>query len=270
MNNQEFFDYLWQDYTAMTPQATRIEQAFRDRGELIIHDHIALRTFDLEPINLTQLETHLLNLGYSRFAFYEFPEKKLHAWGYVPPEPSLPRIFLSELKTAFLSASSQQIIHRLTKQIHPEKVQDINIFWAGLLWNSITWEDYQTLVAESEYAAWVATLGLRPNHFTLSVNKLQHTSTLEEVLTVVEQLGIPLNVSGGRIKGSPAVLLEQASTIADKMPVTFAGGEVQNIPTCYYEFARRYPDQEGKIYQGFVATSADRIFESTYLKQLKS
>ena len=50
---------------------------------------------------------------------------------------------------------------------------------------------------------------------------------------------------------------------ADRMPVEFANGVVEEIPTCYYEFALRYPDAEGKPYQGFVAASADKIFEST-------
>jgi hypothetical protein len=45
--------------------------------------------------------------------------------------------------------------------------------------------------------------------------------------------------------------------------VEFANGERHVIPTCYYEFARRYPDADGKIYEGFVAASADKIFEST-------
>jgi hypothetical protein len=35
------------------------------------------------------------------------------------------------------------------------------------------------------------------------------------------------------------------------------------IPSAYYEFARRYPDKDGKLYSGFIAKSADKIFEST-------
>jgi len=35
------------------------------------------------------------------------------------------------------------------------------------------------------------------------------------------------------------------------------------VPSCYYEFAKRYADKSGEIYQGFVTTSADKIFEST-------
>jgi hypothetical protein len=106
-------------------------------------------------------------------------------------------------------------------------------------------------------------LGIRPNHFTISVHDLVHTPTLEGVLDVVEAAGYGINESGGRVKGSPDVLLEQGSTMADRMEVEFAGGEVHEIPTCYYEFARRYATQDGKLYDGFVAASADKIFEST-------
>ena len=68
-------------------------------------------------------------------------------------------------------------------------------------------------------------------------------------------------------RGSPEVLLEQASTLADRQTFTFAGGEEHEISTCYYEFARRYPDADGELYQGFVAASADKIFESTNVRQ---
>jgi len=38
---------------------------------------------------------------------------------------------------------------------------------------------------------------------------------------------------------------------------------VHEIPSCYYEFARRYEDKNGELYGGFIAKSADKIFEST-------
>lgn len=109
----------------------------------------------------------------------------------------------------------------------------------------------------------MAALGLRVNHFTISVNAMQSFPDLPALLDFVEAQGFALNVSGGRIKGSPEVLLEQASTLADRVPVAFAAGETHQIPTCYYEFARRYPAPDGQLYEGFVAASADRIFEST-------
>ena len=36
-----------------------------------------------------------------------------------------------------------------------------------------------------------------------------------------------------------------------------------SIPCCYYEFAKRYTQADGKLFRGFVAQSADKIFEST-------
>ncbi|MDA0210243.1 MULTISPECIES: DUF1338 domain-containing protein [Desertifilum] len=268
MNIHDFFNALWQDYIQMAPSAVQIQQLFSvTPEENIVNDHVAFRTLNLAPIHLESLEQHLLHWGYQRFAPYEFPEKKLKAWGYVPPEETLPRIFLSELICEAFSDRVQAILQELCNPINPKRVESPDIFWAGRLWQPITWEDYQTLAQESEYAAWVAALGLRPNHFTLSVNHLQFVRSLQEVVEIVEQQGIPLNTAGGKVKGSPEVLLEQVSTLGDRMAVEFAGGELHTIPTCYYEFARRYPTPEGTLYQGFVAQSADRIFESTNLNQ---
>jgi hypothetical protein len=71
-----------------------------------------------------------------------------------------------------------------------------------------------------------------------------------------------MNDSGGEIKGTPAELLEQSSIKAGTLPIEFTDG-IHEIPSCYYEFARRYPDKNGELYGGFIAKSADKIFEST-------
>ena len=64
------------------------------------------------------------------------------------------------------------------------------------------------------------------------------------------------------MKGSKEVCLEQSSTLANNIEVEFEDGKL-TIPACYYEFAKRYPMKNGELYQGFVAASADKIFEST-------
>ena len=78
----------------------------------------------------------------------------------------------------------------------------------------------------------------------------------------MKTLGFKLNPFGGEIKGTPEELLEQSSTMAESLNVQFADG-VYAIPACYYEFAKRYAMPNGQLYQGFVASSADKIFEST-------
>jgi len=252
----DFFANLWDDYVRIAPQAARLRACLEARGEAIVNDHVAFRTFDLAPINLEVLERPLLDLGYRRHEPYHFEDKKLRAWGYLLE--GHPRVFLSELETRHFSHFLQETVARLCAQVDPAAIQ----LWSGRLWEPVTHEVYQRLAEESEYAGWVAALGLRANHFTVSVNHLQSFAGLPELLDFLEEQGFPLNMAGGRIKGTPEVLLEQASTLADRQPVEFADG-THTVPTCYYEFARRYPDARGQLYEGFVAASADKIFEST-------
>jgi hypothetical protein len=267
MKPDDFFAALWSDYIAMAPQAERIRGAFEERGERVVNDHVAFRTLALDPIGISKLEPHILGLGYKPLANYDFPAKKLRATGYVSDAPDAPRIFLSELLIDKLSPTAATILRECAAWIDPGDVADPEVLWSGRLWEPISWHDYQALVAESEYAAWVATLGLRPNHFTISINHLEKFTEVEQVLQLVESLGYRINDSGGRVKGSPAELLEQGSTMADQMEVEFCDGEMHSVPTCYYEFAKRYPDASGKLFQGFVAASADKIFESTDTKE---
>ncbi len=105
--------------------------------------------------------------------------------------------------------------------------------------------DYQTLLAESEYAAWMAAWGYRANHFTVSINHLENFDDIESVNTAVKNGGFSLNTSGGEIKGDKTVMLEQSSTIADKAEVAFTDQTVL-IPSCFYEFAKRYPLANGE------------------------
>jgi hypothetical protein len=121
---------------------------------------------------------------------------------------------------------------------------------------------YETLRRESEYAAWLAAFGFRANHFTVDVNALKTFESLGELNRFLKDQGHRLNTSGGEIKGSPEDLLEQSSTLAGEVEVRFSDGR-KRIPACYYEFARRYPGPDGKLFTGFVAKSADKIFQST-------
>ncbi|WP_282705516.1 DUF1338 domain-containing protein [Cobetia crustatorum] len=161
MDIQQFFSALWDDYVAMTPQAQQIQDAFVADGETIVNDHVAFRTFDRGPITLSALEPHLLALGYTRFAPYDFAEKKLRAFGYLPPSPDMPRVFLSELKCHELSERAQSIIDGLVSQISPDAATQPSVLWSGRLWDAPTFEQYQRLMEESEYAAWLSIIGLR-------------------------------------------------------------------------------------------------------------
>ena len=78
--------------------------------------------------------------------------------------------------------------------------------------------------------------------------------------------GFTLNSSGGEIKGGAKEFLAQSSIMADKVKVKFDQGSY-DITSCYYEFAYRFPMANGELFSGFVAGSADKIFESTNMKK---
>jgi hypothetical protein len=263
----ELFDFFWRDYVGLTPDASRIHSLLRERGETVVNDHVAFRTFDLPPISLESLACPFEALGYVPVRDYEFPEKRLHARSFVHADPTQPRVFISELVTHHFSPRLLDVARGLAAQVPTGREGSALLFTELPTWAPVSADVYRELGAESEYAGWLSAFGIRVNHFTISWNALTSFASLEELNGWLEANGFRLNESGGRVKGSPAVLLEQSSTLANRIEWTFASGERKTIPSCYYEFARRYPDPAtGKLYDGFVAKSADKIFESTDTK----
>lgn len=252
---------MWADYVRLTPQAGRIHDAFVAKGETVVNDHIALRTIQHPKLGLDQLGKVFEAAGYRKMSPYQFKEKKLLAYHYEHADETKPKIFISELLLSEFSGSLQKILTRLIDSIPADAFAREDFCYLGRPW-TLTSAEYLSLAEESEYASWVAAYGFRPNHFTVSVNHLKGFKTLAEVNDFVKSLGYRLNASGGEIKGSKTELLEQSSTMADASQVRFSDKELP-VPSCYYEFALRYPLPNGKLYPGFVAASADKIFEST-------
>jgi hypothetical protein len=250
---------MWRDYLAMNPQARAVRDLFEARGEDVVNDHIALRTFNLEPVCIDVLAKPFLASGYRELGTYSFPVKKLRARHFAAP--GKPLVFISELLVEAFEPAVQDIIRRLVEQMDPALTERFDFCTSGRPW-SLDRSSWRRLADVSEYAAWVAAHGFRPNHFTVLVNSLTSLGTLEAVNELLMAQGFELNDAGGLIKGSPEQLLEQSSTMANTVKVDFEDGSLE-VPGCYYEFARRYTDAEGELYQGFIAASADRIFEST-------
>ncbi|MBN2639444.1 MAG: DUF1338 domain-containing protein [Bacteroidales bacterium] len=260
---QPIFDRLWQDYIEQNPQARKTYDILVKEGEVVQNDHIAFRTFDDPRINVDVLAQPFLNAGYHKSGEYIFEEKKLFAKHFEHgSDPTAPRIFISQLQIAKFSQSLQNIVKLVVDKIPVALLESEDLIYSGNSWGLPEFKVYEQLKVESEYAAWLYVYGFRANHFTVSVNALKKYNTLEKLNEFLKSNGFPMNDSGGEIKGSPEQLLEQSSTRAGKVPVMFKEG-VYEIPACYYEFARRYPDKDGKLYNGFIAKSADKIFEST-------
>lgn len=261
MSPTALFQSLWNDYIErLCPEANQVHKLLEE-GEPLINDHIALRTFSNAPLAIETLAAPFLALGYKECGDYVFESKKLTAKHFEHPDLNQPKVFISQLEVELCSEELQQIVAKLVAQIDAEKLTGSEFLYGGRLWD-ISFQDYLTLAKESEYAAWLSAHGYGANHFTVSVNQLSHFETVKGVNDHLRKAGFAINESGGEVKGSPEVLLEQSSTMADRVPVMFAG-EQQLVPGGFYEFARRYPMNSGQLYQGFVAASADKIFEST-------
>lgn len=261
MTTSELLEALWRDYTATTPQAERIHRLLVARGEIVHNDHVALRTYDAAEIGIDALARPFEALGWRGREHYRFDEKHLCARYWQHDDPNLPKIFISELCVAELSPGAQAIVRGLVDQLPADFARRPDLPWAGRPWR-VTKAEYEALLAESEYAAWVAAFGFRVNHFTVDVGALASFPDLHALVAFLQEHAFAMNKSGGVIKGSPAERLEQASTIADRIEVELADARL-TIPSCYYEFALRYRLPNGDLFQGFVPASADKIFEST-------
>lgn len=261
MRADDLLDALWRDYVATTPQALRIHRLLRERGEHVHNDHVALRTFAAPGITIDDLARPFEDAGWRPRERYRFEQKHLRARYWQHPCPDQPKVFISELVLTELSPAVQATIADLLAQLPADFGTRADLPYAGRPWQ-ITYAQYRTLLDESEYAAWVAAFGFRANHFTIDVGALTTFPDLSALNAFLLEHGFTLNKAGGLIKGSPAERLEQSATRADCIEVAFADATVK-IPSCYYEFARRYELPTGEMFQGFVPGSADKIFEST-------
>ncbi|MCB0193353.1 MAG: DUF1338 domain-containing protein [Anaerolineae bacterium] len=289
-------DGLMRRYQERVPDVAAIIQTMVDAGLIgsgneIENDHIAFRTMGVPQLGIASLEKVFLHYGYQRRDRYNFAHKKLNAYWYAPPEPSYPRIFISELRVSELLAEAQQIIQSYTDEVSTDPVDAINLdngyavdaFLHQPLWRTPTWQDYQRLGQESEYAAWVIYNRYYLNHFTVSVHNLPDGyNTIAQYNDFLEANGFKLNDAGGKAKVSDDGNLIQSSTVAEMVDAQFADGqgglETHRISGSYVEFAERRvlpqfahlpQDQIRREHRrdGFEAANADKIFESTYSHQ---
>jgi hypothetical protein len=262
MNLETLLEKMWVDYCALNPAARRIFDLFSGEGETVVNDHIALRTFNHPRLGIESLAQHFKKFGYAEKGEYTFIEKKLFARHYEHPDQNQPKIFISELELEKCSALIQREVAKMAEQVSDSQIQNPLFPMIGRPWK-MSYQTYSELAKESEYASWVAAYGFRPNHFTVSINHLKNFQDILKLNEFIKKHNCKLNASGGEVKGTREDYLEQSSTMASEIPVRFDDGSTHSIPGCYYEFAKRYPLSNGKLYQGFVAKSADKIFEST-------
>jgi hypothetical protein len=289
---QKIMDGLMKRYTERVPDVAKVIEALIEENVIananeIENDHIAFRTLGVPFLGIGSLEKIFLYYGYTKKDYYYFPEKKLDAYWYAPPQPGFPRIFMSQLRVEDLSPSVQEIIYHHTNSIAADPVDNLDLdnvvgideFLHSGLWKLPTYQSFTTLLAESEYAAWVIYNRYYLNHFTISVHNLKEGyNTVEQFNKFLERRKFVLNDAGGKIKQSADGLLLQSSTVAQKIEAEFVEGDKHLIAGSYVEFAERRMLPQFSHYslveikrehrrEGFEAANADKIFESTYSSQ---
>ena len=283
---------LFESYSKRVPDVTKITEAMVSNNIVsnqseIINDHIAFRTMGVKHLGIKSFEKIFLKHGYKKRDFYSFKEKKLNAYWYSHSEKNMPRIFISELKVDELSKDAQKIIKQYTNQVKNDPVDNIDLnnsdeiinFLTNPLWTLPSLFHYNELLKETEYGSWVIYNRYYLNHYTISVHELKEKyNTLEDFNKFLNSIGVKLNDSGGVIKESKDGFLFQSSSVANKVNAHFKEG-MSLISGSYVEFAERKILPEfmnldlNKINSthrrdGFETSNADKIFESTYQKQV--
>ena len=282
---------LFDTYSDRVPDVKKITSALIESNIIsnqseIVNDHIAFRTMGVEFLGIQSLEKIFLHHGYVKKDFYSFKTKKLNAFWYSHSDENMPRIFISELKVNDLSENSKRIISKYTDQVTEDPVDKLDLsnanevinFLSNPLWSLPSLNDYNDLLKETEYGSWVIYNRYYLNHYTISVHELiDQYNTLEKFNAFVTKIGIKLNDSGGVIKESKDGLLLQSSSVANKVKASFTEGS-SLISGSYVEFAeRRILPKYSNVSKikpihrrdGFETSNADKIFESTYIKQIE-
>ena len=299
---REVFQRLWAHYSQLVPFVPKLIQTFKGRGEDWTEDHVAYRTLPGEFTGAHILQGVFEALGYTRKDDYFFDAKQLKAFWLCPPDvdghtrEASPKIFVSELIPAKFSADFQEVIRRLSAQVsasplrrihqlrdqvkggNKEAAEQMTRECVALLttypsWSRPSRRDYEVLKKESEYASWTMLFGNQINHFTVSAHLLKSFPGIKPLADFLEKdLQVPMNHSGGIVKGTPDLMLEQIATMAVDMDYEFQEG-IEKVPYGFVEFAYRYAmpgkkhdGQWQSYYQGFVTSNADKIFESTFKK----
>jgi hypothetical protein len=259
---QQIIKKLWESYNEVTPSINKIKLALDIQNNEIFNDHIAFRSIQYKDYGLNKISDIFKKNGYEKKKEYYFKEKKLKAVHLENTSvKKSPRIFISELLIHEFSSYLKNSLLNSIQKLNPKKN---NMLTAGRKW-IVNYSVYKALLKESEYAAWIYVHGYRVNHFTLNVNDLPNYSILK-LCEKLKKEGFLLNNSGKTIKGETQEGLQQASTMADKIPIYFEDLKATiSIPSCYVEFAERYPIRN-KLFGGFLVKSANKIFESTNLK----
>ena len=126
------------------PPALQIHNLFSSKGEKVVNDHVALRTFNHPKVDVKVIGKVFTDFGYVEKDEYHFKAKKLYARHYEHPDEQMPLIFISQLKLEEFDEQIQRIIHGLIDQVPKDFSDDPGFVFSGAPW-TISYENYLKL-----------------------------------------------------------------------------------------------------------------------------
>ncbi len=292
-------DRLWNRYRDRVEFVQTYEQVIADEGASFVNDHIALRTIAWQDpfCGIATISRIFEAFGFQPAGGYAFPDKCLSAIHLAPPDPRLPKIFISELRANELPKKSRDIIGDTLSTHRPPPTQEFLASLAsiddgmdeakltGLLEHASDWflspawdAPKQSAVEQvnevSQYGAWVMLHGYSINHFTCLIDShgAPALDSIDKTVDALLKAGVPMKES---IEGEPGAALRQSATQAVTIDVAVRDedGESATMPWtyAYLELAERAMqlDDEGNPvrFEGFLGPQATSLFEMTRTKK---
>lgn len=297
---QTIIHALWERYRQHSDQMQCIEKGLRRKG---VHqlplDHFALIDLPGPQTGIPTLRELFSLIGYvERGTGYLAEKQNDFLWMAeastldAPTAEALPQVVVADFRLHELPEDVANIIskysnmaphapiaavRKLRERLIEEEdrsavaeLQQVMINYCSKRdWPLPTIKEFETVYAFNRLLAWVLVFGRTPNHFTLSLHQIHAFDNIEAFHHYVEdELQLPLNEEGGKIKGTPSSGIMQGSTSGMLQTIQLSDGNVQ-LPTGFVEFVWRYPNNAqtkptrwSDYFTGFIAENADRVIES--------
>ena len=262
------------------------------RGETVHLDHGAVRTVagvacGALPSGQDSITRVLAALGYRHRETYDLARLRMtgRSWCHLDLPAAIPQYFVSELDAHQFSPSfvdaAARVLGTSVDPLHrdpsapgrlaalasncglaladAQALLPVLVSCFGRQHHDPALADYQTLRAESEEAAWIATEGTVCNHMTDRVDDVEGVAQAERAAG--RPISDTVEVSGsGRIRQTAhrSALVTRSFGLPD-------GGSVQlTVPGSFFEFIARAPMPDGSgVDLAFDAANAQQIFAMT-------
>lgn len=298
---RELLDRLWGAYRLKMEHVVTYESVVAAHGGTFRNDHVAFRTLAAQnpAAGHFTLGRIFEALGYRAGGCYDFPDTHLTAVHYNAPDPSLPKIFVSQLKIWELSPAGRErcfaslrahrptvsdadladlsSLETLGPRRRKEVFERVSAVFLELPWPLPQKADVLALNEESQYGAWVLVNGYGVNHFTAAVDPKgpRALNDIEKVVEALRRAGVPMKAT---IEGARGSGLRQTSTEAVVVPTAVRDGKTKTLMPwtyAYLEIAER-PFRKNPTtgrrerFEGFLGGQAAPLFEMTKFSKPKS